>query len=160
MANYDNPNGFRFVKSLVGGTNTPERLRYTVTTGQTIAKGDAVIAASGLVSVAASNSGTILGVADESVTTAAAGTKIDIIPALPWYVFEGQCSGTYSDAVRFTTVDIEGTTGIMEINENATTEQVARVIGELGDPNNSIGANSRVLFTWVRSDFDGRVAAL
>jgi len=154
MANYDNPNGFRWVKSL-SGRNKPIIESQTITTGQTIAAGDAVIIASGLLSIAEATSGLIHGVAIESVTTSAAGATLLYIPALPTEVFEGQCSGTYTAAIRYTAVDIEGTTGVMEINENATDEAVAQVIGELGDPNNSIGANTRVLFTFVRSSYSG-----
>lgn len=155
MANYDNPNGFRWVKSLVGGVNNPEILKMEAAGSQTIAVGDAVILSSGYVAIAASNSGLIHGVAASPVTSSTQGDEILVIPATPWNVFEGQCSGTYAVTVRGTAVDIEGTTGIMEINEDATTEKVAQVIGELGDPNNSVGANTRVLFTFVRSSFTG-----
>lgn len=155
MANYDNPNGFRPAKSLIGGSNTIEALKMQAASGATIAVGDAVIISSGYIAIALSNSSLIHGVAASSVSSATEGDEILVWPATPWNVFEGQCSGTYAVTMRGTAVDIEGTTGIMEIDENATTEKVAQIIGESGDPNNSVGANSRVLFTFVRSSFTG-----
>lgn len=159
MANYDNPNGFRWVKSLVGSANTPEIVTMKLAASQTIAIGDALTVSSGFVAIATSSSGTILGVADSSCTSSAEGDPIMVIPATPWNVFEAQCSGTYSAAIRFTDVDIEGTTGIMEVNENTTTEKVFHVIGESGDYNNSIGANTRVLGIFKKSAYLGFEAA-
>ena len=85
-------------------------------------------------------------------------SQLCIYPALPGVVFEGQCSGTYAASIRYTSVDIEGTTGIMEVNENATTEQVIHVIGPVDGT--TIGANSRVQFVIARSAFTGIGVAL
>lgn len=153
MANVDNPNGFTFYQSLVGHG---ELWEGKLNASQTIAKGDAIIATSGRINIALSSSPKILGVAAEPCTASSEDDDMLFYPATPWNVFSGQCSGTYAQTICFTSVDIEGATGVMEVNENATTELVVHVIGLDGDPNNSIGLNSRVLFTFPRSDFDGR----
>ena len=155
MANNDNPNGFLFRKNGQGGT-TPLILRGIVATGQTIKKGDAIILASGLIQIAVATSPLIYGFANESVTSSAAGAKLGFIPAAPGYIFSGQCSGTATQAMLGTAVDIEGTTGIMEINENATTEKVLQLVGVDPDVENALGLNARMLFTVARSQYTGR----
>jgi hypothetical protein len=161
MANVDNPNGFRFVRSLTGGTASPIIYTGEVAASQTIAAGDALAVSSGQIIIATATSGAILGVATEAVTVASGATgTIHYVPALSHYVFEGQCSGTFAQSIMYSTVDIEGTTGIMEVNENATTEQVLTIIDLLRTPLNTIGANSRVEFVWTRSAFMGMLAAL
>jgi hypothetical protein len=162
MANPDNPNGFYFRKDAMGGT-TPLLLTVKVATGQTIAIGDALILnASGLVQIALSTSGALYGVAVEAVSSAAAGATIKMVPFMQGYIFTGQCSGTLTQAIIGTSVDIEGTTGIMEINENAVVEQVVRILALDGDIDNlqTPGLNSQVLFSVARSQYDGLVAAL
>jgi hypothetical protein len=158
MANTDNPNGFRFFKSLAGHV---EMERGYLASSQTIAVGDAIIASSGRLAIALSNSGAVLGVAASACTSSTQDDEMLFYPAVPWIVFEGQCSGTYARTIDYTDVDIEGTTGIMEINENATTEQVAKVLGVAGVLYSSeIGANTRVKFVWMRSQFAPTPAAL
>jgi len=145
MANTDNPNGFKLISS---GTQGPQPVTQTLAASQTITKGDAVIHSSGLVAIAVATSSHLLGVALQSGTTAAS-VELKFAPGVPWNIFEGQCSGTYAASIRFTACDIEGTTGIMEVNEDATTEDVIQVVGE--DPNSEIGANTRVYFVILRS---------
>ena len=150
MANVDNANGFTFVKSLAGHGETVPGLVLTATD---IAKGDALVAAStaGQVDIALSNSPQILGIAAHSVTAATPVQDIQYYPALPWYIFEGQCSGTFAVTMVNTAVDIEGGTGVMEVNENATSEDVIQIIGY--DPNSAVGANTRVYFIVLRSQY-------
>jgi hypothetical protein len=150
MANTDNANGFTWVKNLAGG-GVPELIPVTQATTQTITKGDALELSSGQAIVGTSSSGTILGVAAQSQTTTTATATLLIYPATPWNVFEAQTSGTYAASIRHSAVDIEGATGVMEVNENGTTEKVFQVIGE--NPNTEIGANSRVWGVFVRSSF-------
>lgn len=146
MANTDNPNGFKFVKSLYG-----EAILDSVVLAGTVAKGDALVFASGTATIALSSSGTIHGVAAEAGIS---GETILFYPALPGYVFEGQCSGTYAAASHLhVDVDLEGTTGIQEVNEDATTEKVVHIIGY--NSNSAIGANTRVQFTFPRSSYTG-----
>lgn len=164
MANIDNPNGFEWVKSLFGD-HSPVILKGVLKTGETIAVGDALTTdTDGLITIATSSSGQILGVANEAVTSSAAGAEIEFIPALPHYVFSGQTSGTAAQTDIWENLDIEGTTGIMELNEDANTEEVARPIGlstlRQGTSSNAFGANARLDFIWVRSAFTGGLPAL
>lgn len=165
MANVNNPNGFIFVKSLVGSDASPVIWEAEVAASQTIAIGDALAITSGQVVIAASSSAQLLGFAVEAIVVAGGATGIiSFIPALPHYVFQGQCSGTFAQSIMFTGVDIEGTTGIMEINENATTEVVVRPIAlskvTYAGTANTIGLNSRVDFVVQKSVFTGFEAGI
>ena len=156
MANTDNPNGFMCVKSDFGPIKIEEGL---VATGQTITKGDALIISSGLIQIAVATSGAIYGVAAESVTSAAAGSNIKFIPALPWYIFEGQCSGSFAADQRGGTADIEGTTGIMEVNEDASVEDVLVMVRE--HPDATVGsASAQIYFRLIRSAYLPLLASL
>jgi hypothetical protein len=148
MANIDNPNGFKLISS---GTQGPQIVSRALAATQTIAKGDAVIDdTNGLVAIAVATSPLLLGVSVAGGTTASL-TNLKFAPGVPWNVFEGQCSGTYTATMRFSAVDIEGTTGIMEVNENATTEDVIQIVGENPDQDTPVGLNSRVYFIILRS---------
>ena len=123
MANIDNANGFEFTRSLTGGTASPTVETGLLAASQTIAVGDAIIInGSGLIEIAVATSGAILGVSLQAIGGAnSASDPIQYIPALPHYVFQAQTSGTMTQALMFTSVDIEGAPGVMEINENAST---------------------------------------
>lgn len=154
MANVDNPNGFSCVMTLSGGA--PTRLSYTTAASQSIKKGDAVSLslATSLVTLANSVTPRLFGVAAHDVTTTAADERYPLLvyPFDSNNVFEAQCSGTFSLARIGSSVDIEGTTGIQEVNEDATVEQVLRIIGY--NPLSEIGANARVWVTGARSQFN------
>lgn len=147
MPNADKPNGFAPAYTLSGGP--PAIVWLPVATTQTLAKGDAVTFSSGQITIATSSSGTIAGVMSAPSVLATANTNVPVYVADSNTVFVGQCSGDSAIALIGTSVDIEGTTGIMEVNENATTEKVARVVGL--HPSDDIGTNGRVYFTWARS---------
>lgn len=120
MAYTDNPNGFVCVGTIDGGP-APEVRYARLDVNQTISRGDFLIQSSGYLQIAAAGSTEIVGLAVESKTASASLYQwIGYIPALPNALFEGQCSGTATIADLFTVCDIEGTTGIMEINEDAT----------------------------------------
>ncbi len=162
MANTDNPNGFKLVRNTTG---QPYTVSLPIAASQTIAKGDAVIISSGLIEIAVATSPLIHGVAAESVTSGGSVTRADdqilIYPAIPSNIFSGQCSGDSTAALVGTAVDIEGTTGIMEINENATTEDVAQIVGLESDVSDdlALGTNDRVHFIWLRSSYNPVLAA-
>jgi hypothetical protein len=156
MANTDNPNGFMCVKSDFGPIKIEEGL---VDTGQTITKGDALlITAAGLIQIAVATSPLIYGVAAESVTSAAAGSNIKFLPALPWYIFEGQAEDVFSANERAVECDIIGGTGAMELNEDAVVEGVAIQIREHPDADIS-AANPQIYFRWLRSSYLPLLAA-
>jgi len=156
MANTDNPNGFKPAYTLSGGP--PAVVWMPVATTQTLAKGDAITLSSGQVAISTSTSGTIDGVMAAPSVSATANTLVPVYVANSDTVFEGQCSGSSAVALIGTAVDIEGTTGIMEVNEDATTEVICRII-EL-HPSDAVGANGRVRFVIEKSAFNGYVAAL
>lgn len=158
MANLDNPNGFKFIESLVGHGELAKGAR--VASGAAIAKGDALIISATVpdMQIAVSTSGLLHGIAAQDVATSAVQADLWYYPAVPWSIFEGQCSGTFATTIITTDVDIEGTTGIMEVNENATTEGVIQIIGY--DPNSEVGANTRVYFYILRSSWLPILAAL
>jgi len=138
MANIDDPRGFRFYKTLSGAPPTMDE----VTLAGTVAQGDTLVDASGTATIGLSNSGQIFGVAAE------AGVSGDVIlfyPITTDVCFKAQCSGTYTKASHlYAAVDIEGTTGIQEVNEDATTEKVFQIQGLVEDGTNAVGANAVV----------------
>ena len=156
MANVDNPNGFRCIGTLSGGE--PQIVEVTLADSQTIAQGDALIfsniGTAQTVQIAVYTSGVIAGVAAEAVTTSGSTDTILMYPADPDYIFEAQCSGTYASASHdFKCVDIEGTTGIMEVNENLSTYCVFQILGMVNNNKNEAGANARVYGRFVRSAY-------
>jgi hypothetical protein len=160
VANQDAPNGFKYVK----GEHLVMHIGLAAT--QVISKGDMIIEdTNGYGAIAASSSGQLLGLAlhDADSTGEAAGAiDMEYIVATPATIFQGQCSGTLTQTMLMSDMDIEGTTGIMEVNENATTEQVIRII-EIPDTTefgiNEVGANSRVNFIVIRRTFDNCLAS-
>lgn len=151
MANKDTPNGFKAVMNLGGGAipMLPGMTKANIA----LSPGDAVIMLSdGTIDIALATSALILGVCQSKVTAESAVSKaITYVPALDNIVFSGQCSGTYTPVNAGELVDIEGATGVMEINEDAQSVNVARIIGLDQHVDNAAGANARVLFTWSKS---------
>ena len=159
MPNTDNAHGFTYDASV----SRPIPILETglLAISQTIAKGDALVFSGGQLSIALSNSGAIHGVAAEAkVTTGAATDTIQYIPATLDNFFSAQCSGSYSSASHdFVPCDIEGATGIMEVNENATTEGVFCITGMVNDGKNAEGTNARVRGYFIRSTYCPVLAA-
>lgn len=147
MATYtDNPNGFVCVDS------RKPVFKARLATSQTIHKGDMLIPASGYLAIALSTSVVLAGIAIESVTSTTDTPWIEYVPALPGLRFMGQCSGTPTIATLWTYVDIEGTTGIMEVNEDASTYDVL-IPYELWDKTKGYAANARLIFSIRLSPF-------
>lgn len=150
MANTDRPNGFRPVDEIY------QPRKWPATASQTIAVGDMVyLDTAGRVTLAISTTADVLGVAATPVTSSSAGDDIFVYDD-PMQHFEGQCSGNgalanpYTCATLASCYDIEGTTGIMEINEDATSIDIVKVIGVGTDPGtgeeSAVGANQRKIF--------------
>lgn len=157
MANTDNPNGFRFMRDLGGRSGSPVVERIQIDTDQTVAKGDALeIGTDGYGEIWSSTDAQVLGVALE----AAAGDTdtrpwVSYIPALPEYVFSGQCSGTPSQTKINEAVQIEGSTGAMEINEDAVADSdqgaQVRILGLSKLQGNTMGQYARLDFVFIGS---------
>lgn len=160
----DNARGFKWTGSLVGGVAGPRTRAFRMAASTTITEGDAVIFSSGYLDVATATSGTIAGVAVESKTTGAGENPfILMIPALPFYLWTANTSGTPTQAMVGTLVDIEGATGAMEVDEDASTEDVVQIIDidRDGFTGNAFStANSDVIIRFVRTDFGDAVTAL
>jgi len=148
MANTDRPNGFR------AATARPKIEQFEVAATQTITVGDMVVVDSnGQVTIAAAGASVACGVAASISASAAAGSAIQVYTD-PEQVYEAQCSGTgtgvtaiYSTATSTACYDLEGTTGIQEINEDSTSGDLIQVIGIGRDPGtgdiSADGANQR-----------------
>lgn len=162
MANVDSPKGF---KPAVGAPYFPPT-KWGLTASETIAVGDMVyVTSAGRVSIATSStSGYILGVAATSCSSATVDDPIYVWDN-PNQLFEGQCSGSGALADPYTChtaascFDLEGTTGIQEINEDATTYDIIQVVGVAKDPvtgvDSAVGANQRKVFkiNWTKHAF-------
>ena len=159
MANPDYPYGFiPYSVQGFGGAVPTDVGQLEAST--TIHKGDALIRnANGYIAPAAADSAAILGVAAHDAT-AGASEHPDVLfyPAIDDIVFCGQCSGTLTQALLGTSVDIEGSSGSMEINEDAASTVdsptgVARLLRL--KPGSELGANAEVLFVWAKSQYTG-----
>lgn len=148
MANIDRPCGFRAVVNLGGGAIPMYPAKVKI--GTSLRPGDAIIKLSGgTVDIATASSAKIYGVNQSEVVGGAALVNCLYVPATPSILFEGQTSGTYTPVNEGETCDIEGTTGIMEINEDAQSVNVVRLFKLADEIDNAAGANARVLFTFV-----------
>ena len=149
MANADNPHSFDVFEVEGFGGVVPLR-SGKMAASTTLSKGDAIYRnSSGLIALAVSTTGaSVLGTAAETVTTGAGeNTEILFVPALKEITFSGQCSGTLTQALLGTDVDISGTTGVMEISESASVGGVARLLKL--NPKSALGLNAEVLFKWA-----------
>jgi len=155
MANSNIPNGFSVSSNQYGQDAVKS---FPVAASQTITKGDFVVLASGLIEIAVLTSPQLLGIAAHDITTTGSVDRNDTLAvtvALPGIVFEGQASGSSTAALIGEACDIEGATGIMEVNENATTEDVLQIIGFRSDedPNYELGLNDRIRVVVLRSQY-------
>lgn len=133
MANPDNPSGFRVVGNARTGT-------YLVAAGNTISEGDFVgLDSDGKAVLASATSADLLGVACYDATD---GQSIAVYDD-PETEYVGQCSGGFARNMIGTECDIEGTTGIMEVNEDAHAKNTIRILGFV--PSSEIGANTEVI---------------
>jgi hypothetical protein len=151
MANVDRPNGFNAIAP--NGSTVP-MYTYTAANGVPMVPGDAVVLGNdGKITIATAASTSIFGVCQSKVNGVAGTVEtVKVIPAMRDLVFSGQCSGDPA-ALIGRLCDIEGTTGIMELNAGADAVGVARIIGYEGNLGNEASANARVLFTWNLSQF-------
>lgn len=143
MANRDNPHGFIAEYTLSGGAIPVFQDAMAAST--TLHKGDLLIYSSGYLTIALAASTAIVGMCMEDKTSGASeNPTISFVPATPDVIFSAQCSGTPTQAMIGTIVDIEGTTGIQEINEDSTAGgTVVRLLGV--KPNSTLGANAEML---------------
>jgi len=155
-ANADNPNGCR-PAGLFGSFSEPFQA-FEAAAAQTIAEGDPVKRdGSGQVVIGTATDSALLGFARTAVTASSAGDLIYVYSD-PSTVFECQCSGTFAITMIGDAVDLEGTTGIFEVNENATTYMPVRIVNY--NPNDSVGANTRVYVQLVMASLGNSAAGV
>lgn len=136
MANLDRPNGFRPYPDSIQVTLWP------VAAAQTIAVGDMVLLdAAGRIAIAGTGANEVCGVAATPVTASSAGDDIWVYDS-PDQMFEAQYGGTtggaladpYTTATAAQCFDLTGTTGIQEIDEDNSTDDLFRVVKRGYDP--------------------------
>jgi len=153
MANTDNPNGFQLAYTKTGGPAV--MIKRKVAASQTIVKGDPVVlGTAGTITIDDGAGVSLEGIAAEGCVTTAADelTEILLYAASNVNVFVGQCSGSSATALLGDHVDIEGSTGIFEINEDAGSTKVIKLIGLHKD--DAEGANGRMFFTIAKSSYE------
>lgn len=147
MANRDNPRGIEWIGNLYGGSAGPTVFRLPVTASDVVTAGDVVAISGGYVLPATATEATVFGVAAESGDSSSAVDYIDVIPALPGYLWRGNFDGTLELTDVGTYLDFKATEGAFEL-EDASTEDHCLVLGMYNDGNNDISeANGDVIFT-------------
>ena len=142
MANRDNPHGFIAEYTLSGGAFPV--FHGKMAASLSLKKGDTLIFSSGYLTLGLASSTAIAGICMEDKTSSAGEyPTISYTPVTPDVIFSAQCSGTATQAMIGTIVDIEGASGVQEINENATAVGVVRLLGV--KPNSVLGLNVEML---------------
>jgi len=155
MANEDTPYGFMPIEHLMGCEFKTRE--YTVTTGQTIYRGDPVkLTSAGTVSVAAANDGVnMIGVAAQAVddSASAGGKKIQVWDD-PFLIFKVQATTGQTPAAAdvFGTADMityaAGNTttkqSIMELAAIGTSTGDFFVMGKVESPDNAWGEHVKL----------------
>ena len=154
MANTNNPNGFKALKMLGGGT-------MPVFTGMTksnvaLTAGDALIMlTNGTLDIALVGSTQIMGVSQSTVTATAATRKALLyIPSVENILWSAQWVGTTA-ANLGTSFGISGATGA-QLLTNAASQGVARILGLEPALNNAQGTYNRMVFVWNKSQWSGQ----
>lgn len=122
MANQShNRKGFRPL-----GPN-PRIGEYPIAASQTLAAGDAVILSSGQVSIGLAASAVLLGVVARDCASLAANTYVPVYDD-PAQVFVGRADADSSSLVAGDEVDLVGGTGAMQLDADASTTDVFKLI--------------------------------
>lgn len=149
MANIDSAHGFVVETSFDSGSGIPTWYG-DVKAGQTFVVGDPLAASSGYVRIATAGD-CIVGVAAQNCSSLSAGTNVKFVPALPNIVFSAQTSGEMAQGYIYSLCDIEGTTGIFEVNNDSNTYGTVRIIGKKDVGNTSLGTWCEVLVVFQRT---------
>jgi hypothetical protein len=149
MANVDSAHGFIVEGSFIAGAGIPQ-WKGRVLAGQTIAIGDPISFSAGGCRVSTAGDA-VAGISVDPCASLAAGTEIEYVPAFPWIVFSAQTSGVFSNGNIMSLSDIEGSTGIFEVNEDSNTYGTVRVIARKDVGNTSIGTWAEVLLVFQRT---------
>lgn len=144
--------GFWPAKELNGANiSTSKWTCNSSTAAGEIVAGDAVILSQGYAACAANTSGSLMGIAASD--NDASGNVL--VYDSPETVFVGITSGTYASTLRGKICDIEGTTGAMMVNEDATVESVVGIIREVPAIDNEVGTYTKVYFRILKHNLNG-----
>ena len=162
MANRDNRRGFWLSRTLTGQGARLERGYLSANVA--CAHGDALYATTGYLRTTVTTDKAIIGFATENVASSSSNLSVSFVPAFDGYIFAGQCSGTPTQALMYTLVDIEGTANgsagvfgysIQEINENASSVKNIYLVNH--DPEkSSMGLNAILEFVVARNKFTAK----
>lgn len=115
------------------------KVKAEAASGATIAIGDLVKRDAGYIALATASDTHVYGVAESAVSSATQGDEI-YVNTHPETVYQSYCSGTLTQAMIGTLVDLEGTTGAQYVNENATSIKLLQVV----DAPDGVGASAKV----------------
>ncbi len=140
-------------------TGAPALIKWeTIASGQTILKGDPVTKASDEISLGATGSGTLYGIA---MANGVAAGVIPVAVADRNTVFIGQADAKTEDIYDGAVCDIVGGTGAWTVNIGTVTESVLLIVGHVvGDSKTDNTDPGRLHFVIARSSWDALVAAL
>ncbi len=155
MALPDSAYSFR-VSKVLGGDGQTVLWGSNTISNLTLAVGDAVVFTTdaGLIGLATAADVAIAGFSAETVVGVSTTQKnVNFVPALKHYVFRGQSSGTPTAGLIGEDVDMEGATGAQEINENASSIGLFRIVGVF--KGSSLALNGELEFIVNKSQFVG-----
>jgi len=163
MANADSAYGFKY-KHRLSGAPCPPLHDVLLGTSAAFAKGDPMNwNAAGYLDILSTVTASPAYIAAQDVpsTVTVGTTKARMLPILPDMVFQVQCSGTPTRATYMGgVVDIEGSTGVYECNENASTNDTLRIIGYADVTGQTDeGANAQVLVVFNKTCFGTGLSA-
>ena len=101
--------------------------KYKIASSQTLTRGDFVILSSNQVAVALANSGALHGVIAQDCASLAANTLVEVWDD-PDEQFVVRCDGSMASALAGATRDIQGATGAMQLDADATSTNVVKLI--------------------------------
>lgn len=153
MANVDSAHGFNVEGSFIAGAGIPQ-WKGRVRAGSTFTIGDPIRFSNGLMGICAATD-IVAGVSAQPCASLAEGTEVKYVPAFPWIIFSGQTSGALTLTQLHTVCDMEGTTGIFEVNEDANTNKTLRIIGRKDVGNTSLGTWAHVYVVFLKSIWTG-----
>lgn len=136
MANYDAPVGFVCVT---------EDDKHLYKASAACKRGDMIAIVTGeILPFAIAVHDEAIGVACQDIAALASGYVYDN----PEAIFSGQTSGVFAATMIGANCDVQGTTGIMEVDENANTKGLITIVGVVQDNGHpdATGANTKVLF--------------
>jgi len=124
--------GLKFYKNLLPGGGCPAIVKWPSKADQTVAVGDVILATSGYATIWTNSAHPedIIGVCNKALVTGATTyTPMEIIPAFSWILWEVVSQDIAAAANRGEEYDLDGGTGVMELDIADTTDPCLRIFG-------------------------------